>query len=74
MLVLLMIMFETGSSAQTSDAAIYVTTYIDVQASSTDQGISSIKQYREASRIERGIRASMYSRRSPGRTPSNPKT
>ena len=54
MLVLLMITFEPGAPAQTSGAAIYVATYIDVQPSSTDQGISLIKQYREASRIERG--------------------
>ena len=54
MLLLFMIMFEPVASAQTSDGTVYVATYIDVQLASTDQGIALIKQYREASRIERG--------------------
>ena len=54
LLLLLTIMFEPAAPAQTSDAAVYVATYIDVQLGSMDQGIALIKQYREASRVERG--------------------
>src|SRR5215471_20178300 len=52
-LLLLMILFEPAAPAQTGDAAIYVATYIDVQLGSADQGIALVKQYREASRLER---------------------
>jgi quinol monooxygenase YgiN len=49
-----MLMGEPAAPAQTSDAAVYVATYIDVQLNSTDQGIALLKQYREDSRIDRG--------------------
>ena len=52
--MLLIIMFEPAAPAQTSNAMLYVATYFDVQLSSTGQGISLIKQYREASRMEQG--------------------
>ncbi|PYS55010.1 MAG: hypothetical protein DMG13_05890 [Acidobacteria bacterium] len=54
MLALLMIMFEPAAPAQTSDAAFYVATYVDVQLSSTNQGIALAYVYREASRTESG--------------------
>lgn len=53
-LALLMIMVAPTTPAQTNDAAFYVATYIEVQPSSTNQGIALIKQYREASRAEGG--------------------
>src|SRR5689334_4086565 len=53
-LLLFMIMVEPATPAQTSDAAVYVATYIDVQLNSTNEGIALIKQYREDSRIDRG--------------------
>src|SRR5437016_1850098 len=52
--MLLIIMFEAAAPAQTSNAMLFVATYFDVQLSSTGQGISLIKQYREASRMEQG--------------------
>src|SRR5439155_23068015 len=54
MLALLMIMFEPAAPAQTSDAAFYVATYVDVQLSSTNQGIALAYVYRGASRTESG--------------------
>jgi quinol monooxygenase YgiN len=53
-LALLMIMSEIPAGVQTNDGAVYVATYIDVQPSSTTQGIALMKQYREASRTEGG--------------------
>jgi quinol monooxygenase YgiN len=53
-LVLLTIMFGPAAPAQTSNTALYVATYIDVQLSSTEQSVALIRQYREASRIEPG--------------------
>ncbi len=47
-LVLLMILFQSAA------APIYVATYIDVQLSSTEEGITLIKQYRDAGRREPG--------------------
>ncbi len=52
--MLLIIMFEPTAPAQTSNPMLYVATYFDVQLSSTAQGVSLIKQYREASRREQG--------------------
>jgi quinol monooxygenase YgiN len=34
--------------------AVYVATYVDVQLASTNQGVALIKQYREATRAEKG--------------------
>ena len=48
------IVFTTVVPAQT-DNAVYVVTYLDVQSSSVNEGISLIKQYRETSRGEPGI-------------------
>ena len=53
-LALLMIMSEMPAGAQTSDVAVYIATYIDVQPSATTQGIALLKQYYEASRAEGG--------------------
>jgi quinol monooxygenase YgiN len=53
MLVLCMILLETGAPAQTN-TAVYVATYIDVQSSSLDKGTSLVRQYRDDSRMERG--------------------
>src|SRR6185436_17787558 len=54
LLVLLTILFGPAVPAQTGNAVLYVATYIDVQLSSTEQGIALIRQYREASRMEPG--------------------
>ena len=40
--------------AQTNETAFYIATYIDVQTSSTTQGIALIRQYSEATRTEKG--------------------
>jgi quinol monooxygenase YgiN len=48
-----MIMLESSSPAQTSQA-VYVATYVDVQLSSTNEGLVIIQQYRKASRAETG--------------------
>lgn len=53
-ILLLSIMFAPGAPSQTSEAAFYVATYVDVQPGSTNQGITLIRQYREASRAEGG--------------------
>jgi len=53
--IFLMMLFQPDAPAQTKDAAVYVATYIDVQVSSTEQGTTLIRQYREASRMEPGI-------------------
>jgi len=46
MLALLMMMAEPN--------AFYVATYVDVQLNSTNDGVALIKQYREATRREKG--------------------
>lgn len=53
MLLLCMIIAERGAPAQTN-TAVYVATYIDVQSSSLDKGISLVRQYRDDSRMEKG--------------------
>jgi quinol monooxygenase YgiN len=53
-ILLLSMMFTPGANLQTSNAAFYVATYIDVQTNSTSQGVALIRQYREASRAEGG--------------------
>jgi len=40
--------------AQSDDTSVHVATYLDVQIRLTNQGISLIKQYRDATRMERG--------------------
>ena len=40
--------------AQSDDTSLHVATYLDVQIRLTNQGISLIKQYRDATRMERG--------------------
>jgi quinol monooxygenase YgiN len=46
MVALLAVMFDPG--------AVYVATYIDVQAASTNQGTTLIKEYRETTHAEKG--------------------
>jgi quinol monooxygenase YgiN len=46
-------LFVTSTNAQTGNA-VYVATYIDVESSSLNNGMSLIKQYREDVRMERG--------------------
>src|SRR5262245_25351452 len=53
-LVFFMLMFEAAPPAQTVDGLVYVATYVDIQISSIDQGVALIKQYRDATRTERG--------------------
>ena len=51
----LLIMFLTSiESGQPVDASVYVATYIDLQLGSTEQGLSLIRQYREATRTQAG--------------------
>ncbi len=50
----LAILLALSARAQTTDTSVYVATYIDIQLSSKDQGVSLINQYRDASRAERG--------------------
>jgi quinol monooxygenase YgiN len=40
--------------AQTNETAFYIATYIDIQPSSTTQGITLVRQYSEATRREKG--------------------
>ena len=55
MLAFLMMMSEqTAPPAQTSSASFYVATYIDVQVNSTNEGMTLVRQYREATRAEKG--------------------
>jgi len=55
MLAFLMMMSEQPASpVQTSGAAFYVATYIDVQVNSTSEGMTLVKQYRDATRGEKG--------------------
>ena len=56
-LVLLMTVFAPSAPAQSSDAVLYVATYVDVQLNSTNQGIGLIKQYRDAGRRHRAFLA-----------------
>src|SRR5262245_18143572 len=51
-----MILFAAVAPAQTGNA-VYIATYVDVQSSAVDKGISLIKQYREQSRAESGSSA-----------------
>ena len=54
MLAFLMMMSEqTAPPAQTS-SSFYVATYIDVQVNSTNEGMTLVRQYREATRAEKG--------------------
>src|SRR5204862_6054987 len=49
MLAFLTMMSEqTAPPAQTSSASFYVATYIDVQVNSTNEGMTLLRQYREA--------------------------
>lgn len=50
---LLMIMSQPAAPLQ-GDTVFYVATYVDVEPSSTNQAITLIQQYREASRAEGG--------------------
>jgi quinol monooxygenase YgiN len=52
-LALWMIIFEAVAPAQSGNA-VYIATYIDIQSSAVDKGVSLIKQYREQSRAEPG--------------------
>ena len=55
MLAFLMMMAEQPvAPVEAGGAAFYVATYIDVQVSSTNEGMGLIKQYRDATRAEKG--------------------
>src|SRR2546425_12733598 len=55
MLAFLMMMSEQPiPPVQAGSAAFYIATYIDVQVSSTNEGMGLIKQYRDATRAEKG--------------------
>src|SRR3989454_11956069 len=55
MLAFLMMMAEQPvAPVEVGGAAFYVATYIDVQVSSTNEGMGLIKQYRDATRAEKG--------------------
>ena len=55
MLAFLIMMSEQPvPPAQTSSAASYVATYIDVQVNSANEGMALVKQYRDATRAEKG--------------------
>src|SRR5438309_11231135 len=55
MLAFLMMMSEQPvPPVQGSSTAFYVATYIDVQVNSTNEGMALIKQYRDATRAEKG--------------------
>ena len=55
MLAFLMMMAEQPVAlVEAGGAAFYVATYIDVQVSSTNEGMGLIKQYRDATRAEKG--------------------
>ena len=55
MLAFLMMMSEQPvPPVQASSTAFYVATYIDVQVNSTNEGTALIKQYRDATRAEKG--------------------
>lgn len=55
MLAFLMTMYEQPiPPVQAGGAAFYIATYIDVQISSTNEGMGLIKQYRDATRAEKG--------------------
>ena len=52
--LLLMIAVHPILRAQTTDGAVYVATYIDVQPNETGQAVALIKTYRDSSRREPG--------------------
>src|SRR5436309_12961086 len=55
MLAFLMMMAEQPvAPVEAGGAAFYVATYIDVQVGSTNEGMGLIKQYRDATRAEKG--------------------
>jgi quinol monooxygenase YgiN len=55
MLAVLMMMSEQPASpVQTSGVGFYVATYIDVRVNSTSEGMTLVKQYRDAMRAEKG--------------------
>ncbi len=55
MLAFLMMMAEQPvAPVEAGGAAFYVATYIDVQVSSTNEGMGLIRQYRDATRAEKG--------------------
>src|SRR3989442_5730252 len=51
---LMMLSAQPPPPLQASSAAFYVATYIDVQVNSTNEGMAIIKQYRDATRAEKG--------------------
>ncbi len=52
--LMLLTMFEPAAPVQARDPVLYIATYIDVDSSSTEQGVALIKQYRDATRTESG--------------------
>ena len=49
-----MVMSEPSAPAQTTNAGMYVATYLDVQQTAANQGITLIKQYTERTRADKG--------------------
>src|SRR5438093_438054 len=54
MLAFLMMSEQPVPPVQASSAAFYVAAYIDVQVNSANEGMALVKQYRDATRAEKG--------------------